>query len=138
MCNWRAHARILRIGICYRSEQEHSAPGATTAGHEDHKENVLGCDWKLRYSAALQSARCNPDHCQPDDYFRASSGEITKDSGNFGGNDVLPARQRGRRFIFLRAKSSFRAAARQLFRLDAFQLCGANARIPLRQFSFAE
>jgi len=91
ICNWRAHARILRIGICYRSEQEHSVPGATTAGHEDHKENVLGCDWKLRYSAALQSARCNPDHCQPDDYLRASSGEITKDSGNFGGNDVLPA-----------------------------------------------
>ena len=111
MCNWHAHVRILRIGICYRSEQEHSAPGAATAGHEDHKKNVLGCDRKLRYSAALQSARCNPDHCQPDDYLRASSGEITKDSAILAVTTCCRTRQRGRRFIFLRAKSSFRAAA---------------------------
>jgi hypothetical protein len=49
----RAHARILRIGIFCGSEQEHSAPGTTTAGHDDRKKNVLHVHYNLRYSYAL-------------------------------------------------------------------------------------
>jgi len=65
----RAHAGILRVGICCWFEQERSAPGTTTAGHEDRKENVLHVHYNIRYSDAVWQGGADSDHRQPDDYL---------------------------------------------------------------------
>jgi hypothetical protein len=133
-----ARARVLRIGFCCRSEQGSRAPATTTAGRQDHKEAVLHCDRNLPHPATLRPARRNSDYGQPYDYLRESSGEITKNSDDFAGNGALPSRQRERGFTFLRAKPSFRATARPLFRLDAFRRPGATRRSVCGEGSFLE
>jgi len=75
MCKCRARARILRIGIC-RSEQKRGPAGDRAAGPKDREEDVLRGDGNLPYPAALQSARRNSDHCQPDADSRARDDQI--------------------------------------------------------------
>jgi len=74
----RAHAGVLRIGICCWFEQERSAPGTTTAGHEDRKENVLHVHHNIRYSDAVWQGGVDSDHRQPDDYLREPDDQINK------------------------------------------------------------
>jgi len=83
----RAHAGILRIGICCWFEQERSAPGTTTAGHEDRKENVLHIHYNIRYSHAVWQGGVDSDHRQPDDYLYPRDDQINK----FSQRDALAA-----------------------------------------------
>ena len=75
MCKCRARARILRIGIC-GPEQERGPAGNRAVGPQDREEDVLRGDRDLRYPAALQTARRNSDHRQPDDDYRARDDPI--------------------------------------------------------------
>ncbi len=75
MCKCCARARILRIGIC-RSEQKRGPAGDRAAGPKDREEDVLRGDGNFPYPAALQSARRNSDHCQPDADSRARDDQI--------------------------------------------------------------
>ena len=66
MCKCRARAGILYIGIC-GSEQERGLACNRAVGPQDREEGVLRCRGDLPYPAALQTARRNSDHHQPDD-----------------------------------------------------------------------
>jgi len=83
MCNWRARARILRIGIC-RSEQKRSC-GAKTADYPDKGDkNLLREDHSVWHSTSMHSVRgvVRSDHRKPGRNYRALGAEIT----NFGKN----------------------------------------------------
>jgi len=72
----RDHVRILRIGICCWSEQERSAGGTSTAGHEDREENVLHVHYNIRHSYAVWQGQCDSDHRQPHDYLQEPGDQI--------------------------------------------------------------
>ena len=77
MCNLRARARILRIGICYGPEQERSCAtniaGCPTKGHK----SLLREDHRFGHSATMRRVVRNfSDHCQPARGYRARAVQI--------------------------------------------------------------
>lgn len=77
MCNLRASARLLRIGICHGPEQERSYAINTADCPAKGYKNLLCEDDRFWHSPAMRSAvREFSDHRQRDGGYRARVGEI--------------------------------------------------------------
>jgi len=71
MCNWRAHARILRIGIC-RPEQERGCDTNAAGWLSDGGKNLLHKDHRFWHSTAMRKVGWDfSDHHQPATSYRA-------------------------------------------------------------------
>jgi len=75
MCRHRARARILRIGICYRPEQERYAINTADCLSKSGK-NLLCENRRFRHSSAMRKVvRGVSDHRQPATSYRARPGD---------------------------------------------------------------